>query len=102
MCGMDRPSPKTLIMIQVDPTKSHRAVEALRIALGLVSHNEGQDITIVLCGRSLNLLQTHPLPLSSCRQGTPYRCCDSAQCTVSRRILQHKKRTLLHMSNFWG
>jgi len=56
MCGMDRPSPKTLIMIQVDPTKSHRAVEALRIALGLGSHNEGQDISIVLCGRAPYLL----------------------------------------------
>ncbi len=53
---MDRPSPKTLIVIQTDPTKSHRAVEALRIALGLGSHNEGQDISIVLCGRAPHLL----------------------------------------------
>ena len=43
-------------MIQVDPTKSHRAVEALRIALGLGSHNEGQDISIVLCSRAPYLL----------------------------------------------
>lgn len=52
----DRPSPKTLIVIQVDPTKSHRAVEALRIALGLGSHNEGRDISIILCGRAPYLL----------------------------------------------
>ena len=53
---MERPSPKTLIVIQTDPTKSHRAVEALRIALGLGSHNEGQDISIILCGRAPYLL----------------------------------------------
>jgi hypothetical protein len=53
---MDRPSPKTLVVIQTDPTKSHRAVEALRIALGLGSHNEGRDISIVLCGRAPYLL----------------------------------------------
>ncbi len=53
---VDRPSPKTLIVIQTDPTKSHRAVEALRIALGLGSHNEGQDISVILCGRAPHLL----------------------------------------------
>ncbi len=53
---MDRPSPKALVVIQIDPTKSHRAVEALRIALGLGSHNEGRDISIVLCGRAPYLL----------------------------------------------
>ena len=53
---MSHPSPKTLVVIQTDPTKSHRAVEALRIALGLGSHNEGQDISIVLCGRAPHLL----------------------------------------------
>jgi hypothetical protein len=53
---MDRPSPKTLVVIQIDPTKSHRAVEALRIALGLGSHNEGRNISIVLCGRAPYLL----------------------------------------------
>ncbi len=53
---VDRPSPKTLIVIQTDPTKSHRAVEALRIALGLGSHNEGQDICVILCGRAPHLL----------------------------------------------
>jgi hypothetical protein len=36
--------------------KSHRAVEALRIALGLGSHNEGQDLHIVLGGRAPYLL----------------------------------------------
>ena len=53
---MVRPSPRTLVVIQTDPTKSHRAVEALRIALGLGSHNEGHDISIVLCGRAPHLL----------------------------------------------
>lgn len=53
---MDRPSPRTLVVIQTDPTKSHRAVEALRIALGLGSHNEGRDISIILCGRAPLLL----------------------------------------------
>jgi hypothetical protein len=36
--------------------KSPRAVEALRIALGLGSHNEGQDISIVLGRRAPFLL----------------------------------------------
>ena len=53
---MVRPSPRTLVVIQTDPTKSHRAVEALRIALGLGSHNEGQDISIILCDRAPHLL----------------------------------------------
>ena len=53
---MDRPSPKTLVVIQTDPMKSHRAVEALRIALGLGSHNEGRDVSVVLCGRAPYLL----------------------------------------------
>ena len=53
---MDLPSPKTLVVIQADPMKSHRAVEALRIALGLGSHNEGRDISVVLCGRAPYLL----------------------------------------------
>src|SRR5438093_6277840 len=53
---MVRPSPRTLVVIQTDPAKSHRAVEALRIALGLGSHNEGQDISIILCGRAPYLL----------------------------------------------
>ena len=53
---MDRPSPKILLLINVDPTKSHRAVEALRIALGLGSHNEGRDIRIILSGRAPYLL----------------------------------------------
>lgn len=53
---MDHPSPKVLILIQVDPMKSHRAVESLRIALGLGSHNAGKDLSIVLDGRSPYLL----------------------------------------------
>jgi hypothetical protein len=43
-------------MIQADPMKSPRAVEALRIALGLGSHNEGDDVTIILSGRAPYLL----------------------------------------------
>src|SRR5438094_8972693 len=49
-------SPKVLVLIQEDPFKSHRAVEALRIALGLGSTNEGKDVTIVLAGRAPHLL----------------------------------------------
>ena len=43
-------------MIQADPLKSPRAVEALRIALGLGSHNEGNDLTIILGDRAPYLL----------------------------------------------
>jgi hypothetical protein len=50
------PSVKVLVVIQTDPLKSPRAVEALRIALGLGSHNEGKDITIILGGRAPYLL----------------------------------------------
>jgi len=39
--------------------KSHRAVEALRIALGLGSHNEGKDISIILTGRAPFLLSVN-------------------------------------------
>lgn len=53
---MERPSPKIVVLIGVDPMKSHRAVEALRIALGLGSHNEGRDISLILSGRSPFLL----------------------------------------------
>lgn len=49
-------SPKIVILIRADPTKDHRAVEALRIALGLGSHNEGQDLTLVLTHRAPLLL----------------------------------------------
>ena len=49
-------SPKIVMLIRADPTKDHRAVEALRIALGLGSHNEGQDLTLVLCDRAPLLL----------------------------------------------
>jgi len=50
------PSVKVLVVIQTDPLKSPRAVEALRIALGLGSHNEGKDVTIILGGRAPYLL----------------------------------------------
>jgi len=36
--------------------KGPRAVEALRVALGLGSHNEGRDLSIVLGGRAPYLL----------------------------------------------
>ena len=49
-------SPTVLVLIQSDPLKSHRPVEALRIALGLGSNNEGQGLTIALSGRSPYLL----------------------------------------------
>ena len=49
-------SPKILVLIQADPFKSHRAVEALRIALGLGSNSEGKNLTILLGGRSPHLL----------------------------------------------
>lgn len=45
-----------MVLIAVDPMKSHRAVEALRIALGLGSHNEGKDIRLILSGRAPFLL----------------------------------------------
>jgi hypothetical protein len=50
------PSPNVLVLIQADPLKSPRAVEALRIALGLGSHNEGHDLRIILSGRAPYLL----------------------------------------------
>ena len=53
---MEIPSPKIVVLIAVDPMKSHRAVEALRIALGLGSHNEGNDVGIILSGRAPFLL----------------------------------------------
>ena len=53
---MERPSPKVVVLIGVDPMKSHRAVEALRIALGLGSHNEGKDVRVILSGRAPFLL----------------------------------------------
>jgi hypothetical protein len=49
-------SPKILVLIHADPFKSHRAVEALRIALGLGSNNEGKNLTILLAGRAAHLL----------------------------------------------
>ena len=53
---MEIHSLKIVVLIAVDPMKSHRAVEALRIALGLGSHNEGRDIRIILSGRAPFLL----------------------------------------------
>lgn len=53
---MTRPSPKIVVVIAVDPTTSHRAVEALRIALGLGSHNDGSDLRLILSGRAPFLL----------------------------------------------
>lgn len=53
---MELPSQKIVFLIAADPMKSHRAVEALRIALGLGSNNEGKDLGIILCGRALFLL----------------------------------------------
>ena len=53
---MKIPSPTIVVLIGVDPMKSHRAVEAFRIALGLGSHNEGKDICIILSGRAPFLL----------------------------------------------
>jgi len=50
------PSPKIVVLIDVDPMKSHRAVEAFRIALGLGSHNEGKDVSLILSGRAPFLL----------------------------------------------
>ncbi len=52
----DAPTPSVLVIIQADPLKSARAVEALRIALGLGSHNEGKDLQIILSGRAPHLL----------------------------------------------
>ena len=53
---MEIPSPKIVVLIDVDPMKSHRAVEAFRIALGLGSHNEGKDVSLILSGRAPFLL----------------------------------------------
>lgn len=53
---MDAPLRKIALLITVDPMQSHRAVEALRIALGLGSHNEGKDLTLILSGRAPFLL----------------------------------------------
>ena len=53
---VDAPTPSVLVIIQADPLKTARAVEALRIALGLGSHNEGKDLQIILAGRAPQLL----------------------------------------------
>lgn len=43
-----------VVVIQEDPTKTHRPVEALRIALGLVAG--AHHTTVVLLGESVRLL----------------------------------------------
>ena len=43
-----------LVLISVDPRDSHRANEAMRIALGIVSGEN--DVTIVLTGAAVHLL----------------------------------------------
>lgn len=47
--------PKTVaVVIQEDPTKTHRPVEALRIALGLVAGSH--TTTVILLGEAIRLL----------------------------------------------
>lgn len=43
-----------VVVIQEDPTKTHRPVEALRIALGLVAGSH--STTVVLLGEAIRLL----------------------------------------------
>jgi hypothetical protein len=43
-----------LVLISVDPRQSHRANEAMRIALGVVSGEN--DVTVVLTGPAVHLL----------------------------------------------
>lgn len=43
-----------VVVIQEDPTKTHRPVEALRIALGLVAGSH--STTVVLLGEAIHLL----------------------------------------------
>lgn len=45
-----------LVLISEDPRTSHRANEALRIALGIVAGEN--DVTIVLCGPAAHLLDS--------------------------------------------
>jgi sulfur relay (sulfurtransferase) DsrF/TusC family protein len=45
-----------VVVIQEDPRKTHRPVEALRIALGLVAGSH--HTTVVLLGESVRLLHT--------------------------------------------
>ena len=83
-------SPNILVLIQADPLKSHRAVEALRIALGLGSHNEGHDLRIILSGRAPYLLAEdttnvidaeileHHLPVFI-EWGTPFQIAPNAE-----------------------
>ncbi len=51
-------SPSVVVVIREDPHKTHRAVEALRIALGL---GAGENpITVVLLGRAPLLISEDP------------------------------------------
>ncbi|HEY3198469.1 MAG TPA: DsrE family protein [Nitrospirales bacterium] len=101
------PSPNVLVLIQADPLKSPRAVEALRIALGLGSHNEGHDLHIILSGRAPYLLAEdtsnvmdaeileHHLPVFI-EWGTPFQIAPDAEvppkwlpdCTVTPATTQ--------------
>lgn len=47
-------SPRVVVVIDEDPVKTHRPVEALRIALGLSTGNN--PLTVVLLGRAPLLL----------------------------------------------
>jgi len=49
-------SPSVLVLISEDPRRSHRANEAMRIALGIVAGEN--DVTIVLTGPAAHLLDS--------------------------------------------
>ena len=51
---MASPSQPTLVLISEDPRVSHRANEAMRIALGIVAGEN--DVSIVLTGPAVHLL----------------------------------------------
>lgn len=50
--------PRVVVVIREDPQKSHRAVEALRIALGLSMG--GNPLTVVLLGQAPLLISEEP------------------------------------------
>lgn len=54
-------SPSIVVLIREDPERTHRAVEALRIALGLGTGDN--PLTVVLVGRAPLLLGEDPLDL---------------------------------------
>ena len=49
-----RPEPPVLVVISADPRSTHRANEAMRIGLGIVSGEN--DVTFVLTGPATHLL----------------------------------------------